>query len=252
MRRNGVALSNRMPQRRLRVRKSQFHAQPKRVHRVRAPRHRLRRPVAGPAPHRCGNVRPNRLEASRIPLRLHRPPPLRFDRHDPVHRMGSFRNEKGRTGKRRVAKGDGPALGARPGVGPVDRPMGDRASDAGPRRIHRHAGRRHYGGNGRRRELRRVGQTRRGEGARQNRRLCVPWEGYGRTLPIAATARSGGAVGAAALLVRGAGPLGHRTPHTGMMRYQTAWRISRPQASQPKMPGCCSAFTGPARQPGSG
>lgn len=50
---------------------------------------------------------------------------------------------------------------------------------------------------------------------------AVPWEGYGKTVAY----RSNGAIrgaqlGAAAVLVRGAGPVGHRTPHTGMMRYQ--------------------------------
>ncbi len=50
---------------------------------------------------------------------------------------------------------------------------------------------------------------------------AVPWEGYGRTVAY----RGNGAIraaqlGAVAALVRGAGPLGHRTPHTGMMRYQ--------------------------------
>jgi carboxypeptidase Q len=48
----------------------------------------------------------------------------------------------------------------------------------------------------------------------------VPWEGYGRTVAY----RTNGAIraarlGAVAVLVRGAGPVGHRTPHTGMMRY---------------------------------
>ena len=50
---------------------------------------------------------------------------------------------------------------------------------------------------------------------------AVPWEGYGKTVAY----RGNGAIraaqqGAAAVLVRGAGPVGHRTPHTGMMRYQ--------------------------------
>lgn len=50
---------------------------------------------------------------------------------------------------------------------------------------------------------------------------AVPWEGYGKTVAYRGSGAIRGAqLGAAAVLVRGAGPLGHRTPHTGMMRYQ--------------------------------
>jgi carboxypeptidase Q len=50
---------------------------------------------------------------------------------------------------------------------------------------------------------------------------AVPWEGYGKTVAYRGSGAIRGAqLGAVAVLVRGAGPLGHRTPHTGMMRYQ--------------------------------
>lgn len=50
---------------------------------------------------------------------------------------------------------------------------------------------------------------------------AVPWEGYGRTVAYRSNGASRAARhGAVAALVRGAGPVGHRTPHTGMMRYQ--------------------------------
>jgi carboxypeptidase Q len=50
---------------------------------------------------------------------------------------------------------------------------------------------------------------------------AVPWEGYGRTVAYRGNGAIRGAqLGAVAVLVRGAGPLGQRTPHTGMMRYQ--------------------------------
>ena len=50
---------------------------------------------------------------------------------------------------------------------------------------------------------------------------AVPWEGYGRTVAYRGNGASRAAqLGAVAVLVRGAGPTGHRTPHTGAMRYQ--------------------------------
>jgi len=50
---------------------------------------------------------------------------------------------------------------------------------------------------------------------------AVPWDGYGKTVAYRTNGASRAArLGAVASLVRGAGPLDHRTPHTGMMRYQ--------------------------------
>jgi len=50
---------------------------------------------------------------------------------------------------------------------------------------------------------------------------AVPWEGYGKTVAYRTNGASRAArLGAIAALVRGAEPVGHRTPHTGMMRYQ--------------------------------
>ncbi|MBE0658105.1 MAG: M20/M25/M40 family metallo-hydrolase [Bryobacteraceae bacterium] len=50
---------------------------------------------------------------------------------------------------------------------------------------------------------------------------AVPWEGYGKTVAYRGNGAIRGAqLGAAAVLVRGAGPVGQRTPHTGAMRYQ--------------------------------
>ncbi|MBA3975643.1 MAG: peptidase M28 family protein [Candidatus Solibacter sp.] len=50
---------------------------------------------------------------------------------------------------------------------------------------------------------------------------AVPWEGYAKTVAYRGNGAIRGAqLGAAAVLVRSAGPLGLRTPHTGMMRYR--------------------------------
>lgn len=50
---------------------------------------------------------------------------------------------------------------------------------------------------------------------------AVPWDGYGKTVAYRTNGASRAArLGAVVALVRGAGPVGHRTPHTGMMRYQ--------------------------------